>query len=139
MPLTTRFFWGDIDLKWYPEACWSHRRSKGQGFYSVRHFMEGSSMPGADVLCIRDWRTRLAARQPMEQTTPLEIAEALDGSAAETLTALDTLNREAAGELPAERGGAGRVGYLCARSSVIRRPMSFAGDSTLLMSASVPS
>ena len=95
MPLTTRFFWGDIDLKWYPEACLSHPRSKG--FYTVRHFMEGISMPGAEVLCIRDWRTRLAARQPMEQTTPLEIAEALDGAAAETLASLDAL-REAAKE-----------------------------------------
>lgn len=91
MPLTTRFFWGDIDLKWFPEACWSHRRSKGNGFYTVRHFMEGSAMPGAEVLCIRDWRKRLTARQPMEQTTPLEIAAALDGSAAEVFSALDAL------------------------------------------------
>jgi hypothetical protein len=93
MPLTTRFFWGDIDLKWYPEACLSHRRSKG--FYTVRHFMEGTSMPGAEVLCIRDWRTRLTARQPMAETTPLEIANALDGAVAETFAALETL-REAA-------------------------------------------
>ncbi len=95
MPLTTRFFWGDIDLKWYPEACWSHPRSKGKGFYTVQHFMEGSAMPGSEVLCIRDWRTRLASRQSMEQTTPLEIAEALDGSASETLAALDTLREVA--------------------------------------------
>jgi hypothetical protein len=60
MPLTTRFFWGDIDLKWYPEACLSHRKSKG--FYTVRHFMEGITMPGSEVLCIRDWRIRLTAR-----------------------------------------------------------------------------
>ena len=95
MPLTTRFFWGDIDLKWFPEACWSHPRSKGKGFHTVQHFMEGSAMPGANVLCIRDWRKRLTARQPMEQTTPLEIAAALDGSASETLTALDTLREVA--------------------------------------------
>ena len=95
MPLTTRFFWKDIDLKWYPEACLSHPTNKG--FYTVRHFMEGISMPGANVLCIRDWRTRLTARQPMEQTTPLEIAIALDGAAAETMASLDAL-REAAKE-----------------------------------------
>ena len=95
MPLTTRFFWGDIDLKWFPEACWSHPRSNGRGFYTVRHFMEGSSMPGAEVLCIRDWRTRLAKRQPMEQTTPLEIANALEGSAEVSLAAIVAL-REAA-------------------------------------------
>ncbi len=89
MPLITRFFWGDIDLKWYPEACLSHPRSKG--FYTVRHFMEGSSMPGANVLNIRDWRQRLAAGQPMEQTTPLDIASALETATADTFTALDAL------------------------------------------------
>ena len=99
MPLITRFFWGDIDLKWFPEACWSHPRSNGQGFYTVRHFIEGRSMPGAEVLCIRDWRTRLAKRLPMEQTTPLEIADALDSSAAECLAALAAL-REAATKDP---------------------------------------
>jgi hypothetical protein len=89
MPLTTRFFWGDIDLKWYPEACLSHPRSKG--FYTVRHFMEGISMPGAEVLCIRDWRNRLTARQPMTETTPLEIASALEGAANQAMTSLEAL------------------------------------------------
>ena len=93
MPLATRFFWGDIDLKWYPEASLSHRRSKG--FYTVRHFMEGVSMPGANVLCIRDWRNRLTAGQPMEQTTPLEIADALDGAAAGTFASLNALRESA--------------------------------------------
>jgi hypothetical protein len=95
MPLTTRFFWGDIDLKWYPEACWSHRRSKGNGFYDVKEFMEGSAMPGANVLNIRDWRSRLTKRRPMTATTPLEIATALDGAAAETFAALETLREPA--------------------------------------------
>jgi hypothetical protein len=93
MPITTRFFWKDIDLKWYPEACLSHPKNKG--FYTVQHFMEGVSMPGAEVLCIRDWRRRLAASQPMEQTTPLEIAIALESSATKTFAALDAL-RDAA-------------------------------------------
>jgi hypothetical protein len=93
MPLITRYFWGDIDLKWYPEACLSHRRSKG--FYTVRHFMEGITMPGSEVLCIRDWRARLTAGQPMRQTTPLEIAEALNGTAAVTLASLDALRETA--------------------------------------------
>lgn len=54
-------------------------------------------MPGAEVLCIRDWRARLTTRQPMEQTTALEIAEALDGSVAGTFASLGAL-REAAKE-----------------------------------------
>jgi hypothetical protein len=95
MPLITRFFWGDIDLKWFPEACWSHRRSKGGGFYTVRHFMEGSTMPGANVLNIRDWRSRLTKREPMGETTPLEIAAALEGAAADTFAALEKLRAPA--------------------------------------------
>ncbi len=84
---------GTLDsLKWYPEACLSHRRHRG--FYTVRHFMEGITMPGAKVLCIRDWRERLTARQPMTEITPLEIAAALDGAGSETFAALDAL-REA--------------------------------------------
>jgi hypothetical protein len=93
MPLTTRFFWGDIDLKWFPEACLSHPRHKG--FYTVRHFMEGITMPGSNVLPIRDWRTRLLGRKPMVGTTPLEIAAALEGAAADTFAALDALRAAA--------------------------------------------
>jgi hypothetical protein len=96
MPLTTRFFWGDIDLKWFPEACLSHPRSKG--FYTVRHFMEGITMPGSAVLPIRDWRARLVARKPMSQTTPLEIAAALEGAAAQTSAALESLRAAAPGD-----------------------------------------
>jgi|LakMenEpi03Aug12_release.lakeMendotaPanAssembly.Ray.scaffolds.fasta_scaffold60877_4 hypothetical protein len=97
MPLITRFFWGDIDLKWFPEACWRHpRRKEGEGgFYTVSHFMEGSAMPGAEVLCIRDWRKRLVSRASMLETTPLEIAEGLEGAAAQTFAVLETLRDSA--------------------------------------------
>ena len=103
MPLITRLFWGDIDLKWYPEACWSHPRSKGNGFYTVQHFMEGSAMPGAEVLCIRDWRSRLIARQLMAETTPLGIAAALDRAAAETFTSLKSLRETAKADLELQK------------------------------------
>ncbi|MFN0129871.1 MAG: hypothetical protein ACKV19_24665 [Verrucomicrobiales bacterium] len=95
MPLITRFFWGDIDLKWFPEACWSHPRSKGKGFYDVVEFMDGNAMPGANVLNIRDWRAHLNSRQPMTGTTPLEIAAALDAAAAETFASLESLRAAA--------------------------------------------
>lgn len=97
MPYITRFFWGDIDLKWFPEACWSHPKRKGSdgGFYTVKQFIEGSTMPGANVLNIRDWRSRLTNRQPMEETTPLEIATTLEGAATQAFASLENL-REAA-------------------------------------------
>ncbi|MBI4874112.1 MAG: carbohydrate-binding family 6 protein [Acidobacteria bacterium] len=88
-PLITRFFWGDIDLRWFPEACLSH--PKHCGFYTVRHFVEGETMPGSGVLNILEWRRRKLASEAMNGTTPLETADALDGAAARTLAALPEL------------------------------------------------
>ncbi len=76
IPQTTRFFWGDIDIRWFPEAC-----TQSTGFYTVRHFAEGASMPDAGVLNIRQWRARLAKPAPMEGMTPLQVAEALHADA----------------------------------------------------------
>jgi hypothetical protein len=83
IPQVTRFFWGDIDLKWFPEACLSHPRYKG--FYTVKHFVEGESMPGAGVLNIRTWRDRVRDGKPMEGVTPIQVATALEGHAAAAL------------------------------------------------------
>jgi hypothetical protein len=80
IPQTTRFFWGDIDVRWFPEAC-----MQATGFYTVRHFVEGVTMPDAGVLNIRQWRTRLAKGAPMEGMTPLQVAEVLKADADRTL------------------------------------------------------
>jgi hypothetical protein len=82
-PQITRFFWGDIDLRWFPEACLSHPRHKG--FYTVQHFIEGQTMPGSGVLDILDWRRRVLAKQPVEGMTPIEVADGLAKSAAAAL------------------------------------------------------
>ena len=87
-PYITRFFWGDIDVKWFPEAC----RKKG-GFYTVRDFIEGGTMPGAGVLNIIEWRTGLLAKQKPAGVTPLEIAATLHANAAKSLAALPELRR----------------------------------------------
>lgn len=83
IPQVTRFFWGDIDLKWFPEACLSHPRHKG--FYTVKHFMEGETMPGSGILNIRVYRERLLNHEPMNGVTPLYVAATLQGYATETL------------------------------------------------------
>ena len=81
--------WGDIDLRWFPEACLSHPRYKG--FYTVRDFMEGSPMPGANVMPILPWRKAKLTNQPMSGTTPIEIATALEQASADALKALPAL------------------------------------------------
>ncbi len=87
-PFITRFFWGDIDIKWFPEAC--RRKS---GFYTVRNFVEGGTMPGAGVLNIMDWRTSFFAQKQPDGVTPLEIATTLHANATKALAALPKLQR----------------------------------------------
>jgi hypothetical protein len=89
-PLITRFFWGDIDLKWFPEACLSHPRYRG--YYTVKHFMEGQTMPGSGVMNIRDYVAGKGQGQ-----TPLDIAAALEGGATVGLGGLPALRAGARG------------------------------------------
>lgn len=84
-PEITRFHWGNIDLKWFPEACLSHPRHKG--FYTVRHFIEGETMEGSGNLDIRQWREQLLSGKPMPGTTPLQVAANLRRHADEALAA----------------------------------------------------
>jgi hypothetical protein len=88
-PLITRFFWGDIDLRWFPEACLSHPRHRG--YYTVRDFVEGSPMPGSGVIPILEWRKRKLAGAMGSETTPLDIAEALEKNATAALATLPAL------------------------------------------------
>jgi hypothetical protein len=87
-PYITRFFWGDIDLKWFPEAC---RRK--QGFYTVRDFIEGGTMPGAGVQNIIEWRTTVLAKKKSDGVTPLQIAEILHNNSSNALKSLPELRR----------------------------------------------
>ena len=52
-------------------------------------------MPGAEVLCIRDWCARLSRGQSMQQTTPPEIANVLEGAVTETFASLEALRKAA--------------------------------------------
>jgi len=93
IPEITRFSWGDIDLRWFPEACISHRRHKG--FFTVRDFIEGETMPGSGNLEILTWRSRLLAGEAMNGKTPLEVAAALQADAGAVLPRLEELRRAA--------------------------------------------
>jgi hypothetical protein len=90
IPRITRFFWGDIDVKWFPEACLSHPHTKG--FYTVQNFIDGDTMPGTGILNIRTYRDRRLAGQPIEGISPLEVAAELEKDAAEALHLLPTIS-----------------------------------------------
>jgi hypothetical protein len=90
----TRFNWGGIDLHWYPEANLSHPKQY-KGFYTVRHFMEGKTMPGEDVLSISEWRKKLSENKTITAQTPPEVATALERDADTTLQLVTELRQQA--------------------------------------------
>jgi hypothetical protein len=83
IPQATRFFWGDIDVRWFPEA--NARNVRGSHFYTVAEFMSGITMPGSGILNIREWRQRLLDHKPLDALSPLDAADALAGDAETTL------------------------------------------------------
>ncbi len=83
IPQATRFFWGDIDIRWFPEAC--ARNDHGTHFYTVAEFMKGITMPGSGILNIRQWRYRLLHQKPLDALSPLDAANSLAGMADTTL------------------------------------------------------
>ena len=94
IPQVTRFNWGSIDVHWYPEANLSHP-NQYKGFYTVRHFMEGKTMPGEDVLSITEWRERLSEKKNITAQTPPEVADALQRDADTTLKLVAELQQHA--------------------------------------------
>jgi hypothetical protein len=95
-PLITRFFWGDIDLKWLPESC-SRKANGTSQFYTVRNFIEGGTMPDSGVRNIIDWRTAVLAKQTLEGVSPLDIATELEANAVKALAALPALRQATVG------------------------------------------
>jgi hypothetical protein len=82
IPLVTRFYWNDIDLKWFPEACLSHPSFKG--FHTVRHFVDGQTMPESGLLSIRKFVEAEATGQAIDGMTPPQVADTLTDHARKT-------------------------------------------------------
>jgi hypothetical protein len=112
-PEITRFFWGDIDVRWFPEACLSHPRA-AKGFYTVRDFVEGATMPGGGDISITDWRRHKLTGTPMDGVTPIEVADALTKSSSATLQMLADLRQKQGGnkELRLTLGDMEAMAYL---------------------------
>lgn len=89
IPQVTRFFWQDIDLKWFPEACLSHPRHKG--FYTVQHFIEGQTMPESGIMNITDYRDAMLNNKKFTGITPIEIADNLKNYSRSTLNTISSV------------------------------------------------
>lgn len=85
-PEVTRFFWGDIDVKWLPEAC-----MRRNNFLTIRDFILQGTMPGSGNLNIRIWRKKYLNKEVMDGKTPHEVAASLKNYAQNTLTLVEEL------------------------------------------------
>jgi hypothetical protein len=72
-PWVTRLSWGDIDLKWLPEACISSPTYKG--FYTVKDFIEVEPMAGSNIRNIASWAQNYKLNEPDDLQSPLSVAD----------------------------------------------------------------
>ncbi|GHB62469.1 hypothetical protein [Persicitalea jodogahamensis] len=86
-PFITRFVWGDIDLKWFPEANFSHR--KYRSFYTVDEYIKRQPMDGSAIAGIDQWLHDPKAAETLR--SPLSVADSLEKLAQTALTHLKKL------------------------------------------------
>jgi hypothetical protein len=72
-PYITRFVWGDIDLKWFPEANIS--LPKYRGFYTVAEYINRIPMRGSNISGITQWMHTDAKSNGLK--SPLMVADSL--------------------------------------------------------------
>ena len=78
LPLFTRFYWGNLDYKWYPEAS-----SSQSGFESVQQLIDGRYVPMTEdedgqTPRIMSVKAFINGEAPAGRLTPLEVAEAIE-------------------------------------------------------------
>ncbi len=94
-PWITRYVWGDIDLKWFPEANISHPRHKG--FYTVADYIEREPMPGSGIRNIYLWARNQHEGKGDSLLSPMAVADTLARLSAEALGGLKALPSRKAG------------------------------------------
>lgn len=88
-PWITRYVWGDIDLKWFPEANISHPAHKG--FFTVADYIEREPMPGSNIRNIYLWAKYQHEGKVDSLQSPLAVADTLAQLSAEALSGLKAL------------------------------------------------
>jgi hypothetical protein len=85
-PWATRFVWGDIDLKWFPEGNLSHPSHKG--FYTVKDYIEREPMQGSNIESILSWANNQLKGIKSDWLSPLNVADTLDRLSTIAMTSL---------------------------------------------------
>ena len=98
-PLVTGFHWADFDFQWYIEACRSRPgpAKTDSGFHSVETFIQQKVHPGTDNISIPRYVAAVAHGAPMPGgTSPIALAERVDGDSASALSIVTALERSKA-------------------------------------------
>ena len=93
-----------IDLKWFPEACVRHLSP--QGFYSVKHFIEGHTMPESGILNVATYCDRLLSKYSDGRYHPAASGKLIAGATPEQryqLVGRDAYGRRWQGAAPDPR------------------------------------
>lgn len=88
-PRITRYVWGDIDLKWFPEANISHPTHKG--FFTVADYIEREPMPGSRIRNIYLWAKYQHEGKEDSLQSPIAVADTLSMLSATALSGLKAL------------------------------------------------
>ena len=88
-PWITRYVWGDIDLRWFPEANISHPNYRG--FFTVGEYIEREPMPGSGIRNIYLWAKYQHEGKADSLQSPLAVADSLARFSAEALSGLKAL------------------------------------------------
>ena len=90
IPLVNRFHWNDWDFMWAVEGC----MDSGRGFHTVDDFIKGKPMERSGMISIPEFVDLRLAERPVNQTTPVQVAQQLRKHAADTLSVLAQLRRK---------------------------------------------
>lgn len=88
-PWITRYVWGDIDLKWFPEANISHPTHKG--FFTVADYIVREPMPGSGIRNIYLWAQYQHDGKSDSLQSPMAVADTLQRLSTEALLGLKVL------------------------------------------------
>jgi hypothetical protein len=90
-PWATRFVWGDIDLKWFPEANISHPRHKG--FYTVKDYIEKEPVAGSNMEGILAWSRRELAGETTTLLSPKAVSDTLEKLSKTALASISNIRK----------------------------------------------
>jgi len=113
-PVTTGFHWGDLDFKWYIEACFSKPgpAETESGFHDINRFITLGTHPGTNYVSIPDYVDAVASGKQPSGTTPIQVSQQLHGHADKALAILDGLPKVTDKELRLTLGDIRAISYM---------------------------